>query len=166
VSLAPDVGARPRPDSDLNVLRIARTIRPVLTKADLEALAKLRLEDSAALLAAGRASSAYYLAGYAVELALKACIARNFVADVIPDKAFVNELHCHAPEKLAQLAGLFPQLKSDMKADAQLQAYWGVVCNWSESSRYAMKDPFEAASLIQAIGDPQHGVFQWVKKHW
>lgn len=46
----------------------------MLAKNDLEKLAQIRLEDSLFLLQAGRASSAYYLAGYAVELALKACI--------------------------------------------------------------------------------------------
>ena len=64
----------------------------MLTKADLEALATTRLEDAQILLQAQRASSAYYLAGYAIELALKACIAKSFLPNVIPDKAFVTEI--------------------------------------------------------------------------
>lgn len=40
----------------------------MLTKTDLEKLAQVRLNDSLFLLQAERSSSAYYLAGYAVEL--------------------------------------------------------------------------------------------------
>ena len=40
----------------------------MLTKIDLQRLAEARLEDSVFLLRANRASSAYYLAGYSVEL--------------------------------------------------------------------------------------------------
>ena len=65
----------------------------MLTKEDLEALSETRLQDAILLLESGRASSAYYLAGYAVELALKACIAKSFHPNAIPDKAFVNEIY-------------------------------------------------------------------------
>ncbi len=41
---------------------------------ELRQLAEDRLRDAAALLAAGQFSGAYYLAGYAVECGLKACI--------------------------------------------------------------------------------------------
>jgi len=47
-----------------------------LNKTDLELLADLRLAEAAALLgmAPPMPDAAYYLAGYAVECALKACI--------------------------------------------------------------------------------------------
>ncbi len=63
----------------------------MLTKADLEALAETRLEDSIFLLQAGRSSSAYYLAGYAVELALKACIAKSFQPNT---RSGILEMEC------------------------------------------------------------------------
>jgi HEPN domain-containing protein len=47
-----------------------------MNRADLQSLSNLRLADARALLSAGRFAAAYYLAGYAVECALKACIAR------------------------------------------------------------------------------------------
>jgi HEPN domain-containing protein len=47
-----------------------------MTRWDLQKLAEDRLLDAEALLAAGRWSAAYYLAGYAVECAIKACIAK------------------------------------------------------------------------------------------
>ncbi len=138
----------------------------MLTKADLEALAQTRLEDAVLLLQSGRPSSAYYLAGYAVELALKACIAKAFQPNVIPDKAFVNEIYVHSLEKLLSTAGLLTLFSADSKADPQLAAAWGIASKWTESSRYSLWDSVSASNLIGAIGDPQHGVFQWVKKHW
>lgn len=138
----------------------------MLTKADLEALALTRLEDALLLFQAGRASSAYYLAGYAVELALKACIAKAFQPDVIPDKAFVLEIYTHSLEKLLGTAGLTTQFTTESKADPQLAAAWGIASKWTEASRYSLWDSVTAGSLIDAIADQQHGVFQWVKKHW
>lgn len=138
----------------------------MLTKADLEALAEARLQDAALLLSAGSASSAYYLAGYSVELALKACIAKTFQPNAIPDKAFVNEIYTHSLEKLLSTAGLLAAFSADSKADPQLAAAWGIASKWTESSRYLLWDDITATNLIGAIADPQHGVFQWVKKHW
>ena len=38
---------------------------------------------------------------------------------------------------------------------------WGIVSKWSEQSRYKIWDAISATTLIQAIDDPKHGVFQW-----
>jgi HEPN domain-containing protein len=88
----------------------------MLTKADLEALAEARLQDAALLLRAGRTSSAYYLAGYSVELALKACVAKTFQPNTIPDEAFVNEIYTHSLEKLLSTAGLLAAFKSRLES--------------------------------------------------
>ena len=108
----------------------------MITKADLEALAETRLEDSILLLSAGRASSAYYLAGYAVELALRACIAKSFQPNAIPDKAFVNEIYQHSLEKLLSVAGLLQDFNAESKANPSLAAAWGIASKWKETSRY------------------------------
>ncbi len=138
----------------------------MLARNDLQKLAEVRLEDAIVLFQAEKASSAYYIAGYAIELTLKACISRLFQTDVIPDKAFVNAIYTHSLENLLNAAGLLPQFKEDSKVDAQFAAYWGIVSKWSETSRYQFTDKVTAATLIQSIQDPDHGVFQWVKKHW
>ncbi len=43
-------------------------------------------DDAAALLQAGRYAGAYYIAGYVIECALKACIARNTRQGEFPPK--------------------------------------------------------------------------------
>jgi len=138
----------------------------MLTKNDLERLAQVRLEDALFLLQANRPSSAYYLAGYAVELALKACISKLMQPNLIPDKAFINAIYTHKLDSLLSTAGLRPQFDADIKVDPQFAAYWAIVNNWSEESRYEFWDPISAATLLQAVNEPNHGVFQWVKKHW
>ena len=138
----------------------------MITKADLEALADTRLGDAVHLFQANRYSAAYYLAGYAVELGIKACIAGLFQANVIPERAFVNAVYSHKLDELLGLAGIKKRLQDDMKNDAVLFAAWGVASKWNETSRYEMRDQFAAASMIQAVGDQNHGVLQWLKKHW
>jgi len=47
-----------------------------VNRTQLQQLAEERVRDAEALLKAGQWSGAYYLAGFAVEFGLKACIAK------------------------------------------------------------------------------------------
>jgi len=126
----------------------------------------MTLKDALFLFAANRSSSAYYLAGYAVELALKACIAKLIQPNVIPDKAFIHAIYTHKLDSLLSTAGLRPQFDQNIKSDTQFAAYWVITNNWNEESRYEFWDPISAATLLDAVNEQNHGVFQWVKKHW
>ena len=64
----------------------------MMTKKDIEALADIRLDDAACLFHASRILRCFYLAGYAVELGIKACIVSHFQRRTIPDKTFVNDI--------------------------------------------------------------------------
>lgn len=138
----------------------------MLNRNDLQRLAQIRLEDSIVLLQANKASSAYYLAGYSVELGIKACISKLFQNDVIPDKGLVNAIYTHSLESLMATSGLLPQLNADIKEDPVFGAYWGIVTKWNEASRYEIWDPISAATLINAIVEEKHGVLRWLKQHW
>jgi hypothetical protein len=136
------------------------------TKNDLEKLAQIRLDDAVLLLAQKRSSSAYYLAGYAVELALKAVIAKLVQPNTIPDKAFILATYTHKFDDLLSTAGLRPQFQADVKTDLQFETYWAIASQWTESSRYTIWDSITAATMITAVANPKHGVFRWVKAHW
>jgi len=138
----------------------------MIAKKDLEALADTRLGDAVCLFQVTRYSAAYYLAGYAVELGIKACIAAVFQASVIPERSFVNAVYSHKLDELLGLAGIKGQLQDDMRTDPVLSAAWGVASKWNETSRYQMWDQFTASSMIQAVGDQNHGVLQWLRKRW
>jgi len=137
-----------------------------VAKAELEALAQEKLDDATALIADSRWSNGYYIAGYAVELALKACIAKVFKADTIPDKDLVNATYSHNFRSLAGTAGLSAELRDREQADANFAANWGVVNSWSPNARYAQTTQQQAEELLRAISDQDDGVFAWIKAFW
>lgn len=137
-----------------------------MNRAELQRLANERIQDARALFAARRWSAAYYLAGYAVECALKACIARLTKADDFPDKAFADKCWTHDLERLVVLAGLKDERDGATRADPVLEGNWGTVKDWNESSRYARSTKTDAQDMLDAINDNRHGVLPWIKSHW
>lgn len=138
----------------------------MLAKNDLKVLSQARIDDAIVLFESGRFSSAFYLAGYSIELGIKVCISDLFQSGVIPDKGLVNATYIHDIEKLIGTAGLKPALQEELKKDSLFAAYWGIVCQWNEQSRYSVTDSVTAGHLIQSINDAEHGVLQWLKQHW
>ena len=138
----------------------------MLDKRTLEKLAVLRLDDAGYLLNNDRASSAYYLAGYAVELGLKACIAKSIHSNAIPDLAFVRSIYSHNLSDLIGVAGLTQLLNEEIDSNQDFAKHWAITNQWNGTSRYEVWDIMAARTLFVAIGDNQTGVFQWMKKFW
>ena len=107
-----------------------------LTRELLTLLAQERLKEAKVLLGAGCWSGAYYLAGYAVELGLKAQIAKAFRAGVIPDKNFVTRIYSHRFSELAALGGLTDQIAERSKEREGFAGNWNIAAAWSEQARY------------------------------
>lgn len=80
-------------------------------RGTFQQLAETRLAEARLLLKNGQPSGAYYLAGYAIECALKARIALGFKANEIPDKSLVNSIYTHKLIELLRLSGLGDDLK-------------------------------------------------------
>jgi HEPN domain-containing protein len=137
-----------------------------VNRTELQRLAKARIADAKALLAARRWSASYYLAGYAVECALKACIAKLMKPEEFPDRTFADKCWTHNLLQLLTLASLKEDFKAARQADSKLQDSWDVVKEWNESSRYTRKTEADAQSLYKAITDNKHGVLAWVKSRW
>jgi hypothetical protein len=136
---------------------------PDLSKRQLIELAEGKLEDAKFLLADDRSGNAYYLAGYAVELLLKAAISSRFQANTIPDPSWLRDVFQHDLEKLAKLGLLDDDLKRSGDTDNEFKGRWDIVLEWNEASRYYVRERRDAEALIVAIDDPKHGVFQWLK---
>lgn len=128
----------------------------------MQKLADLRVEEGEALLKAKKYSGAYYLAGYAIEFALKACIAKKTRRHDFPDKELVNKSYTHDLEKLLVLAGL----RAALDADPAMLVNWAVVKDWNEEARYERNTRADAQNLYNAITDPASGVLQWIKSRW
>lgn len=137
-----------------------------MDRKDLRALSRVRLSEARALLKAGLPDGAYYLAGYAVECALKACIAKETRRHEFPEKKRGNASHTHDIGELVKVAELQDALQAAVKSDPLFRQYWIDVREWSEQSRYDKHSEQSARALIDAIGDRNHGVMKWVKLYW
>ncbi|MFZ0371774.1 MAG: hypothetical protein WAL39_00515, partial [Xanthobacteraceae bacterium] len=87
----------------------------------------------------------------------------RFQTDTIPDPGWLKDIFTHNLEKLAKLALLDDDLKLKNDSDAEFKARWDIVTEWSESSRYYVRQQGDAETLIEAIDNAQHGVFQWLR---
>lgn len=134
---------------------------------DLRRLSRLRINEARLLLRAGAVQGAYYLAGYAVECALKSCIARQFQQHDLPDRALVNDVYTHDLDRLLGLAGLRPALKQEAAAYPLLQTNWDVVKDWKETARYNPTiTAREAQDLYSACTARRYGVLAWLRNQW
>ena len=115
---------------------------------------------------AGCPDGAYYLAGYAVECALKACIARGTQRYEFPDRKRVDASYTHNLKDLTALANLEVAQREEAKRDALFRNHWDLAQRWSEHSRYERHESEAARKLVDAIGDRKHGVLAWLKRHW
>ena len=137
-----------------------------VNRIDLQNLADERIAEAKILLDAGKWSGAYYLAGYAVECGLKACIAKLTKPDAFPDKNFGVRCWVHDIEPLVELARLKSRRDADMAANANLSINWGTVRAWKETSRYERKTQADAQTLYDAITQNPDGVLLWIRTHW
>ncbi len=139
-----------------------------MNRTDLQQLADLRIKEARILLDGDSYSGAYYLAGYAIECALKACIAKQTKEHDFPDKPEeVRKIYTHNLEQLLNLAKLKDKLEDDMKLNKALGAYWAYIVDWGEEKQYELGvTEKEARDLYEAIADPTNGVLQWLKKWW
>jgi hypothetical protein len=137
-----------------------------MNRADLQRLSRLRLQESRGLFRLKMYSGAYYLAGYSVECALKACIAKETVRFEFPDKVRVNESYVHKAAKLMDVANLSKAFQAARRANPRLDASWTIVNNWSEQSRYTTWSRADADAMIVTVGRLPDGVLPWIKLHW
>lgn len=140
---------------------------PTLTRSDFQRLADVRVREAQALLTAGEYSGAYYLAGYAVECALKACICRQYPGETFPSKARARgDVYIHNLALLIHEAELTATHRAEEDADSAFADAWNVALGWSEQSRYAFFQEQDASGLYAAVTDSEHGVLQWLRRHW
>jgi hypothetical protein len=136
-----------------------------LSKDVLLTLAEQKLADARLLCEAGRYGNSYYLAGYAVELALKAVVATRFVSGVLPDPDLVlRGLYIHDLKKLLDKSELKAKFETAMDGNPELAGSWALVQSWSEAARYRDRMENDVNDFLSAIDHPEHGVLSWVKR--
>jgi HEPN domain-containing protein len=128
-----------------------------MTRGDFQALAVIRLREARGLLAAGHREGAYYLAGYVVEFALKACIAKRTRRHEFPDRDRVKDSYTHDFKSLIRLSGLSEELAKEIRSNKEFQANWTLVLEWGVDSRYNTDVGEEVAGFIRAVSDRKPG---------
>lgn len=131
-----------------------------MNREDFQKLAEIRLKDADVLLENRQFDGAYYLSGYVIECALKACIAKKTKQyDFPPNANTVKKVYTH------NLTGLIGE--AGLRVDGSIaEISWTVVKDWSEQHRYLTHTELEARDLFAAVADPNEGVFQWIKQYW
>jgi hypothetical protein len=138
-----------------------------MNRSELRALTRDRLADARALLRAGRYNGAYYLAGYAVECARKACIARHIRRHDFPNRKLAIDSYTHDLVKLVSTADLKDRLDAARARDEAFKLNWSIVRDWSEEERYNSDIPrAKARGLYIAITERRTGVMTWIRNYW
>jgi hypothetical protein len=141
-----------------------------ITKAALEDLSTERLEEAKILLQNQHYDGAYYLAGYALEMALKARICTNLDRNDYPENEnFKQAFKTHHLDDLLKLSGLYEELNRAKTSSQTLSTYWSLVTDWNESFRYkpvGTQSQQYVQKFITALEDPQHGILTWIRQRW
>jgi HEPN domain-containing protein len=140
-----------------------------VTRLEWQQLAERWLVDAKRLLDDHRWSAAYYLAGYAVECGLKACVLVHVAAApevIFGDKKFSEKCWTHSLLDLVKMANLEGARAADAAANPALGRNWLVVKDWSEKARYNTTSHQKAKKLYDAITDNANGVMQWIRVRW
>jgi HEPN domain-containing protein len=137
-----------------------------MPRKQLQILARLRLREAEALYNAGLYDGSVYLAGYAVELALKARICRLLGVTEYPLNVG-QSFKVHDLEQLRVLAGLSAEI--DIAKNKGLFDNWSKAITWDPEERYGVPGTYNQASakvILDSIRAKPNGVLTWLSKRW
>ena len=106
-----------------------------------------------------------YLAGYVIELALKARICKLLDVQDYPETAALKSAFMvHKFDQLLFLAGL----RDKLHKNEEVVANWSIIKPWVPELRYEPRSfsRVEALVTLRAVREPIKGVFPWIKKYW
>lgn len=138
-----------------------------MNRDDFQKVSKLRVYEAKQLLDQRCYAGSYYLLGYAVECAIKACISKQTKKYDFPSRTVAQDCYTHDLKKLFQTAGLWQKFLDDIKVNQPLSDNWAVVKDWTEACRYSISIPEKKArDFYSACTSKKNGVLSWLKKLW
>jgi hypothetical protein len=144
-----------------------------MVRQEFKQIAILRLAEAESLLNQSHYDGCCYLAGYCLEMALKAVICRRMEKDDFFDilkSESVRSFKIHNLAELVILAGLQKKYEDFSAINPDFESNWAVIKNqirWSEQLRYQTGfTKKNAEDMLKAINDPQNGILKWLKKYW
>jgi HEPN domain-containing protein len=135
----------------------------VTSRSQLKKLALLRRREAEALCSAKLYDGARYLAGYVLEVALKARICR--VLDLeYPDSGDLRRVYAtHDLDQLLMLSGLSRKL--ELQKDTLLLESWVNAAAWRPEQRYAAPGITTFEDERRCLADVDK-VLAWIRKYW
>jgi HEPN domain-containing protein len=139
-----------------------------VNRQEAQRLADEWVADAKLLLDSGRWHAAYYLAGYAVECGLKACVLAHIerTGIIFQDKRFAEKCYTHDLQVLVKAADLDIPRGLDMAANPALKINWEIVEEWNVDRRYQATNEADARALYAAVTDNANGVLPWIRVRW
>ena len=140
-------------------------------------LGERRLAEATVLLQSGFCEGALYLAGYSIELFLKAKICELLRIPNLFDEAFNSSdikardfrkpFYTHDLATLLYYSGLSEKFLDEKAQNQAFAKHWELLSEtWNENCRYKICGSFstqDTQRFIAAIEDVSHGVMQWIK---
>ena len=134
---------------------------------DIRSLADSRLDEAELLSKHGFHDCAFYIAGYALELKLKAKICEHFdlpdfYTQYVPRTDLSKTFLIHNLERLFLLSGLHAKFMAERIAHTDFDSHWDNVRLWSEKSRY---NPIGTQTLteITIFFESLKIIIEWIK---
>ena len=125
----------------------------MLSRSELRKIARARLEDAEALLAAARYDGAVYMCGYALECRLKAriCVTLKWAGFPSSNKEFepFKSFRTHDLDTLLTLSGREAKIKPKFLVE------WSAVTQWNPEIRYmpvGSVTKAEAVAMLRTVG--------------
>jgi len=138
-----------------------------MNRDDFKKLTNLRVQEAKVLLKKECYEGAYYLLGYAVECAFKACIAKQTKRYDFPDKNFASKIYTHEITVLLKYAGLEQEYNKKSSNNPKFEVNWGIVKDWKEDKRYSVKITEQTAKAFHsAVLNRKDGILSWLQKYW
>jgi hypothetical protein len=138
------------------------------SRSGIEKLAKQKLAAAQCLLESGHYDDAYYLAGYSIELYLKAVICKTLRVDnfysfeKLDKKEIAKAYKSHNYNDLFVLSGIQTEFEAAITEEPDFKDNWDFVNVWNEGTRYECdKDPDTARKFVNS----SEIICSWIQKH-
>jgi len=138
-------------------------------KADIQALAEVKLKEAQCLFDHGFYDGAYYLGGYSVELLLKAKVCKTLnIDDFFAAKSkttgrqeMYKQFKVHDYTQLLILSGMYADFEAEL-TKVDFKKHWSVVSAWTEHERYLTG---KASKDVQDFLTSLNEIVGWIKEH-
>lgn len=148
------------------------------TPSEIRLLVRLRLDEAQVLVTNGYADGAFYLAGYGIELALKAKIAERLGLPWLFDEKGTNPadqftglgdlrrlLKTHNLFLLLAVSGLKPAYDQKRQTESEFLKYKQLIETWNEGLRYQLPEPVNNVDMQSSLNflTAPTGLLQWIE---